>query len=170
MRNAFAVFLGTLEPDVATKVVLVMAGDHGVVSEGVNSFPQEVTGEMVKNFLRGGAGINVLARQVGADVLVVDMGIIPDVDQGHAKGLNKLHVCKVDRGTGNIAKGPAMSRHQAEQSVLHGFKLASELFSAGARLLGTGDMGIGNTTPSAALGVALTGPRESNGGPWDGNR
>ncbi|MFZ0945346.1 MAG: nicotinate-nucleotide--dimethylbenzimidazole phosphoribosyltransferase [Syntrophobacteraceae bacterium] len=149
--------LGTLEPDVATKVFLVMAGDHGVVSEGVSAFPQEVTGEMVKNFLRGGAGINVLARQVGADVLVVDMGIIPDVDPGHAEGLNKLHVCKVDRGTGNIAKGPAMSRHQAEQSVLHGFKLASELFSAGARLLGTGDMGIGNTTPSAALGVALTG-------------
>src|SRR5208337_2291319 len=66
-------------------------------------------------------------------------------------------VCKVGRGTASIAKGPAMSRRQAEQSVLNGFKLASELFSAGARLLGTGDMGIGNTTPSAALGVALTG-------------
>jgi nicotinate-nucleotide--dimethylbenzimidazole phosphoribosyltransferase len=149
--------LETLEPDVAAKAFLVMAGDHGVVSNGVSAFPQEVTGEMVENFLRGGAGINVLARQVGAEVMVVDMGIIPDVDPGHSDGRNKFHVCKVDRGTGNIAKGPAMSRHQAEQSVLHGFKLASELFSAGTRLLGTGDMGIGNTTPSAALGVALTG-------------
>ena len=74
--------LGTLEPDVAAKAFLVMAGDHGVVSDGVSAFPQEVTGEMVKNFLRGGAGINVLARQVGAEVLVVDMGIIPDVDPG----------------------------------------------------------------------------------------
>ena len=71
--------LETLEPEVAAKAFLVMAGDHGVVSDGVSAFPQEVTGEMVKNFLRGGAAINALARQVGAEVLVVDMGIIPDV-------------------------------------------------------------------------------------------
>ncbi len=148
---------GTLEPDVAAKAFLVMAGDHGVASEGVSAFPQEVTGEMVKNFLRGGAGINVLARQAGARVLVVDMGIIPDVDPGAPEGCNQLHIRKVGRGTGNIARGPAMSRAQAEQSVLHGFKLTSELFASGAQLLGTGDMGIGNTTPSAALGVALTG-------------
>jgi nicotinate-nucleotide--dimethylbenzimidazole phosphoribosyltransferase len=148
---------GTLEPDVTTKAFLVMAGDHGVVSDGVSAFPQEVTGEMVKNFLRGGAGINVLARQVGAQVRVVDMGIIPDVDPVPSQGRNRLHVCKVGRGTGNIARGPAMSRQQAEQSVLHGFRLASDLFSAGTRLLGTGDMGIGNTTPSAAIGAVLTG-------------
>ncbi|SPF48486.1 nicotinate-nucleotide dimethylbenzimidazole-P phophoribosyl transferase [Syntrophobacter sp. SbD1] len=148
---------GALEPDVASKAFLVMAGDHGVVSDGVSAFPQEVTGEMVKNFLRGGAGINVLARQVGARVFVVDMGIIADVDPGHCEGDNRLHICKVGRGTGNIARGPAMTRSQAEQSVLQGFKIASELFSAGAQLLGTGDMGIGNTTPSAALGTALTG-------------
>jgi nicotinate-nucleotide--dimethylbenzimidazole phosphoribosyltransferase len=134
-----------------------MAGDHGVVSDGVSAFPQEVTGEMVKNFLRNGACINVLARHAGAEVLVVDMGIIPDVDPGPPEGRNQLRICKVGRGTGNIAKGPAMSRLQAEQSVLHGFKLASDLFAAGTQLLGTGDMGIGNTTPSAALGVALTG-------------
>ncbi len=148
---------GTLQPDVAAKAFLVMAGDHGVASDGVSAFPQEVTGEMVKNFLRDGASINVLARHVGAEVLVVDMGIIPDVDPGPQEGGNRLRICKVGRGTGNIAKGPAMSRSQAEQSVLHGFKLASDLFAAGARLLGTGDMGIGNTTPSAALGVALIG-------------
>ena len=149
--------LETLEPDVSSKAFLVMAGDHGVVSDGVSAFPQEVTGEMVKNFLRGGAGINVLARQVGAEVLVVDMGIIPDVAPDDSESTRRFHVCKVDRGTRNIARGPAMTRAQAEQSVLHGFKLASELFSSGAGLLGTGDMGIGNTTPSAALGAVLTG-------------
>jgi len=148
---------GSMEPDVSSKAFMVMAGDHGVVSNGVSAFPQEVTGEMVKNFLRGGAGINVLARQVGAKVLVVDMGIIPDVAPGSLERLNEFHVRKVGRGTGNIAAGPAMSRTQAEQSVLHGFNLASELFSSGTRLLGTGDMGIGNTTPSAAIGAALTG-------------
>ena len=149
--------LETLEPDVGSKAFLVMAGDHGVVSDGVSPFPQAVTGEMVKNFLRGGAGINVLARHVGAEVLVVDMGIIPDVDPGACECRNRFHICKVDRGTGNIAHGPAMSRLQAEQSVMHGFRVASELFSTGTLLLGTGDMGIGNTTPSAALGAALTG-------------
>ena len=148
--------LETLEPDVGSKAFLVMAGDHGVVSDGVSAFPQAVTGEMVKNFLRGGAGINVLARHVGAEVLVVDMGIVPDVDPGACVGPNRFHVCKVDRGTGNIARGPAMSRAQAGQSIMHGFRLASELFSSGTRLLGTGDMGIGNTTPSAAIGAALT--------------
>ncbi len=85
MRNAFAAFWGPSNRTSPPKAFLVMAGDHGVVSDGVSAFPQEVTGEMVKNFLRGGAGINVLARQVGAEVLVVDMGIIPDVDPGPLK-------------------------------------------------------------------------------------
>ena len=148
--------LGTLKPEVARKAFLVMAGDHGVVAAGVSAFPQEVTGEMVKNFLRGGAGINALARCVGAEVLVVDMGIIPDVDLSASETPQQFRNCKVDRGTANITQGPAMSREQAEQAILHGFQLASELFAAGTQLLGTGDMGIGNTTPSAAVGVALT--------------
>ena len=147
----------TLQPEVSSKAFLVMAGDHGVASDGVSAFPQEVTGEMVKNFLRGGAGINVLARNVGAEVLVVDMGIIPDVDPGSSEYRNRFHIRKVGRGTANIARGPAMTRAQAEQSILHGFNIASELFSTGVRMLGTGDMGIGNTTPSAALGAVLTG-------------
>ncbi len=147
----------TLQPEVFSKAFLVMAGDHGVASDGVSAFPQEVTGEMVKNFLRGGAGINVLARNVGAEVLVVDMGIIPDVDPGSSEYRNRFHIRKVGRGTANIARGPAMTRAQAEQSILHGFNIASELFSTGVRMLGTGDMGIGNTTPSAALGAVLTG-------------
>jgi len=149
--------LGTLEPEVARKAFLVMAGDHGVVAAGVSAFPQAVTGEMVRNFLRGGAGINALARCVGAEVLVVDMGIIPDVDLPAAEISQQFRCCKVGRGTNDISLGPAMSRQQAEQAVLQGFQLASELFGRGVRLLGTGDMGIGNTTPSAAVGVALTG-------------
>ncbi len=147
----------TLEPDVSTKAFMVMAGDHGVASEGVSAFPQEVTGEMVKNFLRGGAGINVLARNAGARVLVVDMGIIPDIDPGSSENRNMFHIRKVGRGTANIVEGPAMSRAQAEEAILNGFNLASELFSEGVRMIGTGDMGIGNTTPSAALGAVLAG-------------
>lgn len=149
--------LETLEPDVASKAFLVMAGDHGVAGNGVSAFPQEVTGEMVKNFLRGGAGINVLARYVGANVTVVDMGIIPDIEPESQEARRRFRMCKVGRGTGNIARGPAMSRQDAEQTILHGFQSTSELIAEGARLLGTGDMGIGNTTPSAAIGVALTG-------------
>jgi nicotinate-nucleotide--dimethylbenzimidazole phosphoribosyltransferase len=147
----------TLTPDVTRRAVLVMAGDHGVASEGVSAFPQEVTGEMVKNFIRGGAGINVLARWVGADVIVVDMGIIPDVDVSSLEGNNGFRVCKIARGTANFTQVPAMTREQAEMAILHGFRLASEQFAKGIQLIGTGDMGIGNTTPAAAIGVAITG-------------
>jgi len=147
----------TLAPEVARRAILVMAGDHGVAAEGVSAFPQEVTGEMVKNFIRGGAGINALARWVGADVIVVDMGIIPDVDALSIEGNNSFRPCKVGRGTANLARGPAMSREQAETAILQGFELASEQFSKGIQIIGTGDMGIANTTPSAAIGVALTG-------------
>ena len=146
----------TLDPVVTSKAVLVMAGDHGVATDGVSAFPQEVTGEMVKNFLRGGAAINALARCIGAEVLVVDMGIIPDIEPPEEIS-QRFRNCKVDRGTENLTRGPAMSRRQAEQSILLGFQVASELIAAGAHLLGTGDMGIGNTTPSAAVGAALTG-------------
>lgn len=147
----------TLSPDVTRRAVLVMAGDHGVAAEGVSAFPQEVTGEMVGNFLRGGAGINVLARWVGADVIVVDMGIIPELEMGSLGENGHFRACKVGRGTANMARGPAMSRAQAEESILRGFELASEQFHRGVRLIGTGDMGIANTTPSAAIGVAVTG-------------
>lgn len=146
----------TLEPVVTPKAFLVMAGDHGVVADGVSAFPQEVTGEMVRNFLRGGAGINALARCVNAEVQVVDMGIIPDIELPQ-EGKYRFRICKVDRGTKNLTQGPAMTRQQAEQAIFFGFQVASELIAAGTQLLGTGDMGIGNTTPSAAVGAALTG-------------
>ena len=147
----------TLEPSIDRKATLVMAGDHGVVEEGISAFPKEVTGAMVQTFLKGGAGINAIARHAGAEVWVVDMGIIPELDQDLLEGGDRFLVRKVARGTDNLAKGPAMTRSNAEKSVLTGFELASELFMNGVDILGTGDMGIGNTTPSAAIGAVITG-------------
>lgn len=147
----------TLEPAVSQKAILVMAGDHGVVEEGVSAYPQEVTPAMVRTFLAGGAGINAISRQVGADVWVLDIGIIPDLDAAGLKGAERLLVEKVGNGTANFAKGPAMSRQQAEKTLLIGFDQASRLIEQGADILGAGDMGIGNTTPSAAVGALLTG-------------
>lgn len=147
----------TLKPSIRRKAVLVMAGDHGVVDEGVSAYPQVITGEMVRAFLKGGAGINVLARQVDAEVWVVDMGIIPDLDPDSLEKGERLLVRKVAKGTANFAKGPAMTRQQAEKAILTGFQLAAGLFQKGIEILGTGDMGIGNTTPSAAIGSLLTG-------------
>jgi len=146
----------TLKPSIDRKAFLVMAGDHGVVDEGVSAYPQVITGEMVRAFLMGGAGINILAGQIGAEVRVVDMGIIPHLDPGSLENGERLLVRKVAEGTQNIAKGPAMSRERAEASILTGFELASNLFEEGVDILGTGDMGIGNTTPSAAIGAVLT--------------
>jgi len=152
----------TLEPAVSQKAILVMAGDHGVVEEGVSAYPQEVTPAMVRTFLAGGAGINAISRQVGADVWVLDIGIIPDLHAAGMKGAERLLVEKVGNGTANFAKGPAMSRQQAEKTLLIGFDQASKLIEQGADILGAGDMGIGNTTPSAAVGALLTGASLTN--------
>ena len=148
---------GTITPAIRRKAVLVMAGDHGVVAEGISAFPQEVTGAMIRTFLAGGAGINAIARHVGAEVWVADMGIIPDLDAASLKNGDRLLIRKVGRGTGNFARGPAMTPEEAHKAVLSGFELASSLIRQGVDLLGTGDMGIGNTTPSAAIGAAVTG-------------
>ena len=147
----------TLQPNIDHKAILVMAGDHGVVAEGVSAYPQEVTPAMVQTFLVGGAGINAISRQVGADVWVVDMGIIPDLDPTGLKGADRLVVEKIGNGTDSFTGGPAMSRQAAEKALLVGFEQASSRFENGARILGTGDMGIGNTTPSAAIGAVITG-------------
>jgi nicotinate-nucleotide--dimethylbenzimidazole phosphoribosyltransferase len=147
----------TLEPSINQKSILVMVGDHGVVEEGVSAYPQEVTPAMVQTFLAGGAGINAISRQVGADVWVVDMGIIPQLDVTGLKGAERLLVEKVGNGTANFTKGAAMSRQDAEKALLIGFQQSSKLMQAGADILGTGDMGIGNTTPSAAIGAVITG-------------
>ena len=146
----------TLKPSIHRKAFLVMAGDHGVVEEGISAYPQVITGEMVRAFLNGGAGINILAEQVNAEVWVVDMGIIPHLEAASLKNGEKLLVRKMGQGTENMAKGPAMTREKAEEAVLTGFQLASDLLEKGVEILGTGDMGIGNTTPSAAIGAVIT--------------
>lgn len=152
----------TIKPSINKKAFLVMVGDHGVVKEGVSAFPQEVTGEMVRAFLKGGAGINILANQVGAEVYVVDMGIIPDLSLDSLAGSDKLIIRKIAKGTANLSKGPAMTRGEAEKAVMAGFELATELFLKGTEIIGTGDMGIGNTTPSAAIGAVITGSKLNN--------
>lgn len=139
-------------PSIKEKAVIVMAGDHGVVAEGVSAFPQEVTPQMVLNFLRGGAAINVLARQTGARIVVVDMGVAADLPSHPA-----LLARKIAPATANIALGPAMTRAQAEQAIQTGIEIATLEIERGANLLATGEMGIGNTTPSAAIACALGG-------------
>jgi nicotinate-nucleotide--dimethylbenzimidazole phosphoribosyltransferase len=148
---------GKHRPVVRDKVVIVMAGDHGVVAEGVSAYPQEVTPQMVANFLNGGAAINVLSRHVGARVVIVDMGVAADLPP-HPD----LLVHKVAHGTGNIARGPAMTRSHALQSILAGAAVVQAEMGRGLDVLATGDMGIGNTTPSAAIAVALTGCTAEN--------
>jgi len=132
--------------------VIVMAGDHGVAAEGVSLFPQEVTPQMVFNFIGGGAGINVLARHVGAEVVVVDIGVAAELED-HPLILSR----KVAMGTNNMAEGPAMTCEQALRAVGVGIEIAREQIDAGIQIFGTGDMGIANTTPSAALTSVLAG-------------
>jgi nicotinate-nucleotide--dimethylbenzimidazole phosphoribosyltransferase len=139
-------------PEIRHKVIITMAGDHGVVAAGVSAYPQEVTPQMVYNFLRGGAAINVLGRHVGARVVVVDMGVAADLEP-HPNLVDK----KVAPGTGNIACEPAMSREQAVRAMVAGVEVVEAELARGLDILGTGDMGIGNTTPSAAIAAAITG-------------
>jgi nicotinate-nucleotide--dimethylbenzimidazole phosphoribosyltransferase len=147
----------TLQPSIKRKAVVVMAGDHGVVSSGVSAYPQEVTGAMVQAFLAGGAGINAIARHVDAEVFVVDMGIKAELSGQDLPGSDHLITHKIAPGTADITQGPAMSLQEAEQSILLGFEEATRLYHHGVEILGTGDMGIGNTTPSAAIGAVITG-------------
>lgn len=139
-------------PIIHDKLIVVMAGDHGVVAEGVSAYPQEVTSQMVLNFLNGGAAINVLARHIGARVVVVDMGV-----GGEIRDHPGLVVKKIAGGTENIAQGPAMTRRQAEEAILSGAQVVEEEIAKGLDILATGDMGIGNTTPSAAIAAAVIG-------------
>ncbi len=134
------------------RAIFVFAGDHGVVDEGVSLFPKEVTVQMVHNFLSGGAAINVLASHAGAEVVVVDIGV--DHDFADEPGLIRR---KVVRGTNNMRKGPAMTRDKATRTIETGIALAREYADRGYHLFGTGDMGIGNTTPSSAIASVMTG-------------
>jgi nicotinate-nucleotide--dimethylbenzimidazole phosphoribosyltransferase len=138
-------------PSVERKTVIVMAADHGVTREGVSAYPAEVTTQMVSNFLRGGAAINVLARQANARVVVVDMGVASDI----VDASDELFRRKVDLGTANLADGPAMTREQAEESIRSGIEIAEAEIACGTDILAIGDMGIGNTTSAAAIACAL---------------
>ena len=143
---------GNPRPQIIQEIIFTLAGDHGVVAEGVTAYPQEVTAQMVYNFLRGGAAINVLARQVGAKVVVADMGVAADLGP-HPE----LVIKKIAPGTANMAQGPAMTQEQAIQSIQAGIELVEERLATGLDLIATGDMGIGNTTPSSALAALFTG-------------
>ncbi len=139
-------------PRIKDKAIITMAGDHGVVAEKIGNWPQEVTAQMVYNFLRGGAGINVIARQAGARVIVVDMGVSSEL-----KPDPRLLSRKVGSGTRNMAHGPAMTSEQAVEAIEAGIELVTSETNKGLDMVGTGDMGIGNTTASSAICAAITG-------------
>jgi len=143
---------GKAHPTIERKVIFTMAADHGVVAEGIGNWPQEVTAQMVENFLRGGAGINVLARQVGARICFVDMGVASDL-KPHAH----LIVKKIGYSTKNMCVEPAMSEAEALKSLTTGIEIVSAEADKGLDIVGTGDMGIGNTTASSAIFAAITG-------------
>lgn len=144
----------SMTPPVARKKIVVMAGDHGVTAEGVSGYPAEVTTQMVHNIMNKGAGINALANKAGADVLVVDMGAVDTFEAiKNAPGfLSK----KIARGTQNIIAGPAMTKTQAVMTVEAGIEIATAL-AEDVDVFGTGEMGIGNTTPSSAIAAVVTG-------------
>jgi len=143
---------GRIDPPLEHRVVFTLAADHGVAAEGVSAYPREVTAQMVLNFLAGGAAVNVLARLVGARVVVADLGVDSDLPN-HPQ----LRALKVRRGTDSITRGPAMSVDEAQRAIDHGRALVLDEIERGLDVVLTGDMGIGNTTASAALICALTG-------------
>jgi len=145
---------GSLKPPVDRKTIITMAGDHGVVATGVSKYPQEVTVQMVRNIVQGGAGINALARHAGARIVVVDMGVAGDL--GDLVREKKILSRRVRNGTDNMAEGPAMTRDEAIRCVEGGIQTALDL-APDTDLFGTGDMGIGNTTPSSAIVSVLSG-------------
>ncbi|MCX7826188.1 MAG: nicotinate-nucleotide--dimethylbenzimidazole phosphoribosyltransferase [Verrucomicrobiae bacterium] len=162
-------------PSVNRKVVIVMAGDHGVAEEGVSAYPQEVTTQMVLNFLRGGAAINVLARHVGARLVVVDIGVkgeLPALAPPPAMSFpspsfssfspagsadTEFFNRRIASGTRNCAREAAMTREQAVRAIVTGIEIVEQEIAGGAELIATGDMGIANTTVSSAIVAVTTG-------------
>jgi nicotinate-nucleotide--dimethylbenzimidazole phosphoribosyltransferase len=152
LARALCLMSGRCPPPVAHAVIFTLAGDHGVVDERVSAYPQVVTAQMVENFLNGGAAVNVLARHVGVRVVVADFGVAATL--GVRTGLLARRIAP---GTANLARGPAMSKQQAAQAVEAGMALVEAERGRGADLIGTGEMGIGNTTAASAMVAALTG-------------
>jgi nicotinate-nucleotide--dimethylbenzimidazole phosphoribosyltransferase len=156
----FARMTGKTSPSISKKRIFIMAGDHAIAQEGVSAFPAEVTPQMVLNFLSGGAAINVLARHAGCETKVVDMGV--NFDFGSPEGLTDM---KVKKGAANFMLEPAMTGEELVAALDRGIKLAEEAVADGVDIIGTGDMGIANTTPSTAIYSALFGiePKEITG-------
>ncbi len=154
LAEELAAMTGSLHPPVTRKTVVTMAGDHGVTAQGVSKYPQAVTAQMVHNFIGGGAGINALARLAGAQVVVVDMGVAGDL--GELATAGKIISKRIAAGTKDMAVGPAMSREEAVGCVEAGMEIAMA-FADATDLFATGDMGIGNTTPSSAIVSVFSG-------------
>ncbi len=150
MAARYAGFAGTDKPAIGKKKVFVFAGDHGVVEEGISAYPSEVTGLMLVNFLMGGAAINVLSRRAGADVEVIDIGVATEPESKEG-----LVDANIKRGTDNMVKGPAMSVEEATRAIEVGIERAEVAKAAGVTVVATGEMGIGNTTPAAAIMSAI---------------
>jgi len=150
LAAAYCLATGSATPAMGEKRICTFAGDHGVADEGVSAYPKEVTPQMVMNMLSGGAAVNVLSKHVGADLRVIDMGVAADLPAGGG-----LVDRKVKAGTNNIAAGPAMTIDEATRALEAGIALATEARADGVTIVGTGDMGIANTTPSSALFAAL---------------
>jgi nicotinate-nucleotide--dimethylbenzimidazole phosphoribosyltransferase len=141
----------TPNPSVDKKAIVVMCADNGVVDEGVSSCPKSVTAAVTRNFTKGITGVCVFSKLTGADLVIVDIGVDDDIK--HDMILDK----KIRRGTANMVKGPAMTREEAELAINTGIEIVGELKLRGINLLGTGEMGIGNTTTSSAVSAVLTG-------------
>jgi nicotinate-nucleotide--dimethylbenzimidazole phosphoribosyltransferase len=147
-----AAIAGTCPPTLRDPVIFTLAGDHGVVAQGVSAYPQIVTAQMVENFLRGGAAVNVLARHAGARVVVADLGVAAPLPR-HPQ----LCAHRIAAGTADMTLGPAMTREQTRRAIEIGISLVEAERARGADLIGTGEMGIGNTTAASAIVAALTG-------------
>lgn len=152
LAKKYGTIKATVKPAMAKKQIYTFAGDHGIADNGVSLFPKDVTPQMIFNFLRGGGGVNVLARHVNAEIRVVDVGTDFDF-KGEAKLIDK----KIAYGTKDFSKGPAMTREEAVAALEAGIDVAEKAWEEGADIVGTGDMGIGNTTPSSAITSFITG-------------
>jgi len=150
IASRYCLITRTVTPVLRKKRIFAFAGDHGVADEGVSAFPKPVTQQMVANMVNGGAAINVLSGHVGAELEVIDIGV--DAQLPEMKGLTSR---KIKQGTANMIEGPAMSIEETEQAIMVGIELAEKAGQEGIHLIGTGEMGIANTTPSTALFAAL---------------
>src|SRR5690349_18829152 len=139
-------------PRCSNKIIFTLAADHGVTEEGVSAYPKAVTRQMVLNFLSGAAAINVLARHCGIEIAIVDIGVDAEMDEVAA-----LVRAKVRRGTRNMVREPAMNQAELQSALGVGLELAAQAEEQGHTLIGTGEMGIGNTTAASAIAAALTG-------------